>query len=92
MQWLEVATIVGALIFVLDLLFGLSAWWYMLAGVGYYLWYVVEWGCKLPFGNAYKSIGFEQEAYANQDDNNYVENRHLVTGWLKRVFSSVQFI
>jgi penicillin-binding protein-related factor A (putative recombinase) len=40
----------------------------------------------------YKSIGFEQEAYANQDDNNYVENRHLVTGWVKRVFSSVQFI
>ena len=90
MQWMEVVIITGLIIFVVDLVLGISAWWYLISGVFYYVMYVVEWLCKLPFGNAYKSISFEQEAYENDDNNNYVENRHLVTGWLKKVFKVVK--
>ena len=42
----------------------------------FYLWYVVEWIIRLFMkGNAYRNISFEREAYANQDDLNYLENR-----------------
>lgn len=43
--------------------------------VFFYLWYAIEWFIRLPFGNAYRNISFEREAYANQDDLNYLENR-----------------
>ena len=43
--------------------------------VFFYVWYVIEWFIRLPFGNAYRNISFEREAYANQDDLNYLENR-----------------
>lgn len=57
--------------------------------IPFYMWYLVEWLVKLCAvgSRAYKSIGFEQEAYAHQYDPNYVENRHLVTGWLNKVLS-----
>lgn len=88
-QWLEEATFIGSLIFILQLIFDISPLWYLLAGFGYYVWYVLEWLVKLAFVGfkAYRSIGFEQEAYANQFDSNYVENRHLFTGWVKKVFT-----
>ncbi len=41
----------------------------------YYLWYVIEWLIRLPKGNAYRNISFEQEAYANQDNLSYLKNR-----------------
>ena len=42
----------------------------------FYLWYVVEWIIRLFMkGNAYRNTSFEREAYANQDDLNYLENR-----------------
>lgn len=89
MQWLEMATLTGSAVLLLVLLFGVSPWWLLLAGVFYYIWYVVEWLIKLCIvgTRAYKSIGFEQEAYLNESDSNYVENRHLVTGWLNKVLS-----
>ena len=43
--------------------------------VFFYVWYIIEWLIRLPFGNAYRNISFEREAYANQDDLNYLENR-----------------
>ena len=87
LQWAETAMASGSVTLLLVLVFGLSPWWILFSGLIYYLWYVVEWLLKLPLGNAYRSIGFEQEAYKNEQDNNYNENRPLFTGWCTRVFS-----
>lgn len=35
------------------------------------------------WNKSYKMVSFEQEAYASEHDNNYIENRHMFTGWLK---------
>lgn len=85
MQWTEVTMAVGTIILSLVLLFGISAWWLLVSPFAYYVLYLLEWAFKLPFGNAYRSIGFEQEAYYNESDPDYVENRHLFCSWLKKV-------
>jgi len=43
--------------------------------VFFYVWYVIEWFIRLPFGNAYRNISFEREAYANDDNSTYLETR-----------------
>lgn len=85
MQWTEVTLVSGAILFALVVGLDVSAWLMLVPGIVYYLWYVIEWLCKLPFGNAYRRIGFEQEAYNNQDDCNYIENRRMFTGWMKLI-------
>lgn len=85
MQWTEVTMLMGSILFALILVFDLSLLWLMLSPIAYYIIYVLEWLCKLPFGNAYKSISFEQEAYANDEDINYCENRQLFSGWMKKI-------
>lgn len=85
-QWTELTIASGLLLLVSVLVLGCSPWWLLLSGLTYYLWYVIEWLCKLPKGNAYRSISFEQEAYEQQHNNNYIENRDMFTGWLHRVF------
>lgn len=89
-QWTEVTLLTVCVLCVMDFLFGISAFAYLLSGMGYYAWYLVEWLCKMPGGNAYRSISFEQEAYDNDNDNDYVENRCMFTGWAKRVFCVVR--
>lgn len=92
-QWTEVTAIFGLFIFILQLIFSFSAWWYLIAPVAYYIWYVLEWLVKLVIlqdsRSAYKSVSFEMEAYDNQHDCNYVENRRMVTPWLNRVLSTI---
>lgn len=85
MQWTEVTMLMGSILFALILVFDLSLLWLILSPIAYYIIYVLEWLCKLPFGNAYKSISFEQEAYANDEDINYCENRQLFSGWMKKI-------
>ena len=44
--------------------------------VFFYLAYIIEWLVRLPMrGNAYRNISFEREAYANQRNLHYLENR-----------------
>lgn len=86
MQWTEITLAIGVLIFICMVIFDLSPWWMITSMFFYYLWYVIEWLIKLPFGNAYRSISFEQEAYTHQQDENYVENRKLYDGWISKVF------
>lgn len=54
--------------------------------VFFYLWYIIEWLIRLVMyldtNKAYRSISFEREAYANQDDLNYLKKRKLFT-WIK---------
>ncbi|MBR4830018.1 MAG: hypothetical protein IKZ92_09510 [Muribaculaceae bacterium] len=46
--------------------------------VFFYLAYFIEWLIRLPLrGNAYRRISFEQEAYSNQRNLNYLKQRRL---------------
>ena len=75
-QW-EETTLSSYLLVVLIVLLGASKWMLILPPLVFYIWYVIEWLVRLFInkGNAYRSISFEQEAYANEDDNCYNENR-----------------
>ena len=49
----------------------------------FYLWYVIEWLVRLFMkGNAYRNISFEREAYSNEDDVIYLEDRKRFA-WFK---------
>ena len=51
----------------------------------FYVWYIVEWVIRLfKKGNAYRNISFEQEAYNNEDNLEYLNNRKHYE-WLKYV-------
>lgn len=42
----------------------------------FYIWYLLEWLIRLPMkGNAYRNICFEREAYAKENDPDYLCNR-----------------
>lgn len=47
--------------------------------VFFYVWYGIEWFIRLPFGNAYRNISFEREAYANDKNTEYLKTRRLFT-------------
>lgn len=51
--------------------------------VPFFIWYVAEWLIRLVFGhgNAYHNIGFEREAFANEWDDEYLENRRAYAWW-----------
>ena len=55
----------------------------------FYLWYVVEyyyWCFKLKDKHlAYRNISFEREAYAMEEDLNYLETRKIWSFWKYRV-------
>lgn len=61
----------------------------VLGSIIFYLWYVLEWVCKLPaylFGyDAYYSISFEIEAYENASNPDYLKTRKRFA-WLKNIF------
>lgn len=96
MQWFEVTTLIGSILLLVVLSFSVSAWWLLLSGVAYYIWYVVEWmikginytimydewECKLE--SPYKSISFEREARFAENDSNYLENSNYFA-WVKEL-------
>lgn len=54
-----------------------------LAYIPFYFIYLVEWALRLLLkGNAYRSIGFEREAYVHESDFDYLEHRKHYA-WLK---------
>lgn len=51
-----------------------------IGGIVFYIIYLLEWSFKVifmyPFSHkAYRNISFEKEAYSNEKDYNYVDNR-----------------
>ena len=56
----------------------------------FYIWYVIEyfyWYFKLKNKHlAYRNISFEREAYAMEEDLNYLENRKIWSFWKNRVW------
>ena len=56
----------------------------------FFIWYIMEWFIKIPIcyfacKDAYRSISFEQEAYANQGKVDYNKNRKHYA-WMKYIF------
>jgi hypothetical protein len=50
--------------------------------VFFYLWYFIEWLIRLfGKGNAYRNLGFEKEAYSNEDDLTYLATRPRFAWW-----------
>ena len=71
-------------------------WRLYLGGCIFYVLYFIEWLIKLLFSiftlgkvRAYASISFEQEAYDNQNNYNYQDNRQRF-GWIKYLFKLVK--
>lgn len=51
----------------------------------FYIWYVLEWMIRLFMkGNAYRNILFEREAYDNQDNLKYLDERDNFS-WCKYI-------
>ena len=75
-QWTECMLASGVIIWALVLFAGISAWWFCLSFLMFYVLYLLELLIKLPFygTDTYRNISFEREAYACQNDNNYLEN------------------
>lgn len=85
-QWIEMAVLSGLLIWIGMLIFGYSAWWLIIAGVAFYIWYGIEWFIRLILyigkdKRAYNYVSFEREAYVNQTNPNYLENSNYFA-WL----------
>ena len=71
----------------------------------FYIWYLIEWMIKIPCSwfykqpknhrkitkVAYHSISFEQEAFYNQYDYEYLEGKRKRYNWLKRVFKMYDY-
>lgn len=85
-QWAECMLASGVIIWALVLFANISAWWFTLVFGMFYILYVLEWLIKLPFygSKAYKNISFEREAYACENDNNYLENGDYFN-WVKYI-------
>jgi hypothetical protein len=71
-------------------------WRTILGGCIFYVLYFIEWLIKLiisvfTFGKvkAYRSISFEQEAFNNQFDYNYQENRQRFD-WKQYIFTLIK--
>ena len=51
----------------------------------FYIWYGIEWIIRLLMkGNAYRNISFEREAYANEKNLSYLDNRKRFA-WIKHI-------
>lgn len=87
-QWAEMSLLVGLLLLMGVLAFGVSAWWLLAAPLAYYLWYGVEYLvrlCLLRDGRkAYRAVSFEQEAYGHEVDAGYNENAGYFA-WVKYI-------
>lgn len=77
--------LVGVLIAIIMAACG-CGWWSLLALPIYFWWYGVEWLVKgiyyRNFNTGYKNIGFEREAYANQEDVCYLDFR-IPFAWIR---------
>lgn len=56
----------------------------------FYLWYVIEWGVRLiqyrDRKTAYHNISFEREAYANDQNFNYLSDRKQYISFRRYIF------
>ena len=75
-------TIIGAIQSVILYFAGLG-WWSLCPLTFFYAWYITEWFIRCFISNTpYRSISFEQEAYSNENDPEYLRERKPFA-WLK---------
>lgn len=87
-QQLEVILISLAIIAFTVCIFGISWWWLLLSLAVYYTLYGMEYMIRhLAYGSpkeAYRNISFEQEAYMNERDIQYLRDRKPFA-WVKYI-------
>ena len=87
-QFLELSIVTALIIFILRMVFGISAWWFLTSFFTYYIWYIIEYMIISIMHNkqscAYRDVSFEEEAYANDDNLNYLDNRNVFAWWKYR--------
>lgn len=87
-QEIELA-ILYIILYVIMILFGISYLWAILVIFIYYIIYSIEYLIRLILyrnhKKAYMNISFEQEAYLNSSNFNYLENRKHFS-WIKYLF------
>lgn len=77
--------IVGAVIALILFVWG-CGWWSMLALPVFFYWYVTEWFIRIFTGKkAYRNISFEQEAFINERDMDYISMRKPFA-WVRFLF------
>lgn len=85
-QWMEMSQVSILVISLFILLTGSSGWWALLSLVTFYIWYGIEFLFRYvrlkDAGRAYRAVSFEQEAYSNEDDPDYLDNGCFF-GWIK---------
>ena len=78
-------TVVGIIIAAI-LCFTGCGWWSLCPLGFFFAWYRTEWMIRLLIGkDAYRKISFEQEAYDNEMDPQYLDNRRIFS-WVKYLF------
>jgi hypothetical protein len=80
-QWAEMFLLGFFVVFVLQIPFDISSWWYLLPFFAFYIWYLLEVAIRsiIIWGNGYRYVAFEREARENQYDNTYLENGNYFT-------------
>ena len=77
--------ILGAIIAAV-LYFTGCGWWSLIPFGLFYEWYCIEWFIRLFINkDAYKKISFEQEAYENDGDPQYLDARKIFS-WVRYLF------
>ena len=89
-QIIELAILFSILMLILILLFNLSYWWLLLSASAFYIWYGLEYliirlfNLKDKQNDCYHEISLEEEAYNNDDNLEYLDNRKPFT-WIKYI-------
>lgn len=89
-QLFEIALVSAIIIGLIVYLTNASYWWLLMSLPIYYVWYCFEYMWVSIMHNkqvcAYEDISFEEEAYANDDDLNYIRTRKPFA-WFKYIES-----
>ena len=82
----ELAILGLSIILVLDVLIGMPLWSYLIGILMFYIWYGIEYLIVRCFhkkqNDSYHDISLEEEAYINESNLNYLENRKYFN-WVK---------
>lgn len=87
-QLIECAIALALFILILTVLFSVSIWWLLISPLAFYAWYGIEYllirilNIKDKQTNCYHDISFEEEAYNNDDNLDYLDNRKPFS-WIK---------
>lgn len=90
MQMAEFVMITVPITIILMWIFGISAWWLLVAFSAFYIWYGLEYllirlfNIKDKQNDCYHDVSLEEEAYNNQDNLYYPSERSLFS-WIKYI-------